>query len=199
MEVNNYMTDFEYKSPEVLMFMLVKSIPRILKPTFGFPIINLTNSLFHSYGVMYRKYYPSGRKEEEEDFKFNMENNVWAFTANVGENKSDIYLALKQRLSSDVYNDSYPSIEHVVFHEIGHQYYFSRGIDTNLFESEHLADIYANACMINLFQNNANYDGYYQKFSERSIKILKESTKRKIVTKKLLPLAELIWRKYGVI
>ena len=200
MKVNNYMTDFKHKSAELLIFMLIKSIPKLLKPANGWPDINLTNSLFHSYGVMYRKYYPTGRKEEEDNFKFNMENNVWAFTADIGKGKSDIYLALKQRLENkEIYNEHYPSIEHVVFHEIGHQYYFNKGINVGYFEAEHLADIYANACMINLYQKNKNFEGYYCKFSNESLEILKAVTFRRIMPKKLLTHAQMVWEEYGVI
>lgn len=200
MKVINYMTDFNYKSAEILIFMLIKSIPSNLKPNNGWPVINLTNSLFHSYGVMYRKYYASGREEEERDFIFNYKNNVWAFTVNVGNEKSDIYLALKQRIEkTDIYGKDYPSIEHVVFHELGHQYYSSKFINKNFFDTELLADIYANACMINLYQKNKNFEGYYHKFSDRSLNILKETTVKKIRAKELLSYAEIIWRKYGVI
>lgn len=200
MIVKNYMTDFKHKSAEVLIFMLVKSIPKILKPKNDWPTINLTNSLFHSYGVMYNKYYPSGKEEEERDFLFNMKNNVWAFTVNTGRDKSDIYLALKQRLEkTETYGKDYPSIEHVVFHEIGHQFYYSQKINPNMFDSEHLADIYANACMLNLYLKNKDFNGYYHKFSDRSMKILGEFKSKRIKTKDLLPLAEVIWRKYGVI
>ena len=200
MKVNNYMTDFKHKSAELLIFMLIKSIPKLLKPANGWPDINLTNSLFHSYGVRYRKYYPSGSIEEENDFKFNMENNVWAFTLNVGPHKSDIYLALKQRLENkDIYGEHHPSVEHVVFHEIGHQYYFNKGIDVGYFEAEHLADIYANACMINLYQKNKNFEGYYCKFSNESLEILKAVTFRRIMPKKLLTHAQMVWEEYGVI
>lgn len=200
MIVKNYMTDFKHKSAEVLIFMLVKSIPKILKPKNGWPTINLTNSLFHSYGVMYNKYYPSGAIEEERDFLFNLKNNVWAFTVNIGNNKSDIYLALKQRLEKkEIYGKDYPSIEHVVFHEIGHQFYYSHGINLNMFDSEQMADIYANACMLNLYIKNKCFSGYYNDFSERSLKILEEFKSKRVKTKDLLPIAEIIWRKYGVI
>lgn len=200
MIVKNYMTDFKHKSAELLIFMLVKSIPKILKPKNDWPTINLTNSLFHSYGVMYNKYYPSGKEEEERDFLFNMKNNVWAFTVNTGGDKSDIYLALKQRLEkTEIYGKDYPSIEHVVFHEIGHQFYYSKEINPNMFDSEHLADIYANACMLNLYLKNKDFNGYYHEFSDRSMKILGEFKSKRIKTKDLLPLAEVIWRKHGVI
>ena len=200
MIVKNYMTDFKYKSAEVLIFMLVKSIPKILKPKNDWPTINLTNSLFHSYGVMYNKYYPSGAIEEERDFIFNLKNNVWAFTLNIGNNKSDIYLALKQRLEKkEIYGKDHPSIEHVVFHEIGHQFYYSNGINLNMFDSEQMADIYANACMLNLYIKNKCFRGYYNDFSERSLKILEEFKSKRVKTKDLLPIAEIICRKYGVI
>ena len=200
MKVNNYMTDFEHKSAELLIFMLIKSIPKLLKPANGWPDINLTNSLFHSYGVMYRKYYPSGNTEEEREFLFNLKNNIWAFTKNCGKNKGDIYLALKQRLNrKEIYNGDHPSVEHVIFHEIGHQYYFSNGIDVNFFEHEYLADIYANACMINLYQKNKNFEGYYSKFSDESLKILKAVTPKRIMPKELLKHAQKVWEEYGVI
>lgn len=198
MIVKNYMRDFSGKNPEVLIFMLIKSIPKILVPKNGFPNFNLTNSFFHSYGIMYTKFCPSGSKEEEEYFDFCRNNNVWAFTAYNGSKRGEVYLSLKERLEKDIYKNN-PSIEHVVFHEIGHQFYYSRETDVKEIEGESLADIYANACMINLFQKNGHL-GYYEKFSDRSSEILKNiNNGKRIKPKNLLPVAEFIYRKYGVL
>ena len=211
MIVYNHMKDFNGESPEIFLHFLVNSIPRCLIPKNGFPDFYLANTLFHLYGVMYGRHAPSGMKKEEDTFDFNRRNNVWAFTVwckkPFGETtKGDVYLALKERIErqkkAEIGYDC--SIEHVVFHEIGHQFYIGKGIVLGKsaavdFEHEYLSDIYANACMISLHKKHAGYDGYYFKFPERTKKILKQTEKMKINSKNILAAAEMIHRKEGVI
>lgn len=211
MIVYNHMRDFKGESPEFFLHFLVGSIPRCLRPKNGFPDFYLANTLFHLYGVMYGKHAPSGMKKEEDTFDFNRKNNVWAFTVwckkPLGETvKGDVYLALKERIErQEKTGFGYGcTIEHVVFHEIGHQFYIGNGIVLGKsaamdFEHEHLSDIYANACMINLHKKHAGYDGYYFPFNKRTKTILEKTEKMKINGKNVLSIAEMVWRKYGVI
>lgn len=193
------------KEPMLEFFVskLVNSIPKCLVPKNGIPDLNLTNSIFHSYGIMFRKYFPTGTKEEEEFFDFCRAQKTWAFSCLRLKERGDTYLSFKERLESKEKNDIYKfSLEHVVFHEIGHHFYYQRGIDvSSILDVEHetLADIYANACMINFFQKNKPYNGIILPLSKRSIEILNKETSKRIKNEDLLKIAELIWRKYGVI
>ena len=176
--------------------ILITSIPRNLKPKLGTPTIHLTNSLFHSFCLMYSKYPTTGDKSEEEFFDFCRKQKVWAFSCMPTKDSGDVYLALKERKNRDI---SFFSIEHTIFHEIGHLFHYGNGI--NIYgsmdvEHEALSDIYANACMINLF-NKTKTNGMLSKFSEKSMKILKEIKIKE--SDKLLCLAETIYRKYGVL
>lgn len=211
MIVHNYMKDFNWKSPEIFLHFLVSSIPRCLRPKNGFPGFYLANTLFHLYGVMYRRHNPSGMKKEEDSFDFNRKYNVWAFTLwcrrPFGETmKGDVYLALRERVEKQEKTgfEYGCTIEHVVFHEIGHQFYIGNGIvlgesDAIDFEHEFLANIYANACMINLHKKHKDYNGYYFPFPKRTKNLLEKTEKMKVNSKNILSVAEMIHKNEGVI
>ena len=176
--------------------VLITSIPRDLRPKLGMPIIHLTNSLFHSFCLMYNKYPTTGSESEEKFFDFCREQKVWAFSCMPTKDCGDVYLALKERKERKI---SYFSIEHTIFHEVGHIFHYENGIDISGsmdVEHETLSDIYANACIINLY-NKTKTSGILSNFSEKSINILKETKVKGKV--KLLNLAETIYRKQGVL
>lgn len=178
---------------------LMSTIPKELLPQNGIPTIHVTNSLFHSYGVMYQKYSPTGEASEEEFFDFCRKQNVWAITCLQSFGNGDTYLSINDRLTKNIYARS---VEHAIFHEIGHLYYYQNGIGlSSTIDTEHesLADIYANACIVNLILN-------YKKYSliDTSKNYIKETVskhvKRRVVSaKKIMEIGEKIFRKDGVL
>lgn len=178
---------------------LMKTIPNELVPKNGIPEIHITNSLFHSYGVMYQKYIPTGEKSEEDFFNFCREQNVWAFTCLQFYEKGDTYLSICERLNNKIYSRS---VEHAIFHEIGHLYHYQNGIMlSSAIDTEHesLSDIYANACIINLIMNYKKYSLIDE--SKNYIKeIVHKYVKRKILSSKnMMDIGERIFRKDGVL
>lgn len=175
---------------------LISTIPKILLPKNGIPPIHLTKSLFHSFCLMYNEYTPTGDKKEEEFFEFCKEHGVWAFSCMPNKNAGNIYLALEKRLERDY---SLFSIEHVIFHEMGHLFYYGNGVKINNsidVNHETLSDIYANACIINIF-NKGLKNGIFDDIDKDSMKIMSELNH--IKTSELLFIAESIYRKHGVL
>lgn len=108
----------------------------------------------------------------------------------------DTYLALEDRLERKF---SHFSIEHTIFHEIGHLFYYGKGVDVkSSIDANHetLSDIYANACMINMF-NRGLKNGVFDDIKKDSIKIMSELNSIKV--SELLFTAESVHRKYGVL
>lgn len=202
MVVRNYISA-DIKNPEPLIRKLLHSIPKSLIPKNGFPDFHITNSLFHSYGVMYQKYKPTGEDSEEEFYDFCKKQNVWAFSCMSTERSGDVYLGLRRRVEKN--EDYVHSVEHVIFHEVGHHFYYQKGIDLTTdksvvdFDFEHRADAYANACMLNYFQMDMKANGYYESFSERLLQIIRETTSMDIRADKLLRIGENLYKKYGVL
>ena len=175
---------------------LISTIPKSLIPKRGIPRVRVTNSLFHSFCLMYNMYLARGIKEEEDFFVMCKRHSVWAFSCLPPGRDCDIFLALKERIERDF---SIFSMEHVIFHKMGHVFYHDKGLEINgslYLESETMADIYANACMIN-FYKKTKITGLFSKFENISLKILENIEIKD--HKKLLEVAELIHRKYGVI
>lgn len=177
---------------------MLKTIPTGLIPRNGLPTIHLTNSLFHSYGIMYQKYQPSGEEEEEEFFDFCKRQNVWAFTCLQQINNGDTYLSIKERFNEK--NEYFRSAEHSIFHEIGHLYYYQKGIGlSSIIDKEHetLSDIYANACILNMIKNHKEYDFFDKKRGKEIEGIVSKYSIKKNGYKILLSTGEKIFRDIG--
>lgn len=166
MVINNYAANVS-KSPEKLIASMIETIPAKLMPENGIPKFNITNSLFHSYGVMFNEWKATGSKIEEEKFDFFRSMKVWAFSCLEKNDSGSIFLALKQRI--DKRKEYKLPIELVIFHEIGHHYYYGKGVGLDLsnmidFDHETKADIYGLACFINYY-NTTRDKGYYEKIN----------------------------------
>lgn len=164
MEINNRTSINLKRKPEILIKKLVDSIPKRLVPRLGFPDFHLTNTLLHSYAVMYEKYEMVSSQEAQQNFLNYIDTDVWAFTSFKIEEHGDVYLALDTRYNGIV--QYHKPIEFVVLHEIGHHWLFGR------FEqempsgelSENRADDYAMACFLNYVSTNNIRTGFEEPF-----------------------------------
>jgi hypothetical protein len=196
--ISNRITE-AIKPPEKMINEMIDTIPSKFIPRHGFPHFILTNSLFHSYGMMFSKYQPSGSKMEEERFDFFRSQKVWALSCLESDKQGLVLLALKQRVENK--KDYQLPIELVTFHEIGHHYYFDKNTTIEAvvdFNHEKESDIYGLACFVN-YCNETGSNGYYEKFNGKTISRLERARELGLNRKNMMKVARKVIDEQGTL